>query len=91
MSALGPAQRLVLLALAGRPAGEAPLTPQEIAEVIAFRMRRRVRSTADGENVANTLRRLANRGLVEKLGTSFTNARCWAITDAGRAALKEAL
>lgn len=31
---------------------------------------------------------LQDKGLVQKMGTSFTGARCWAITPAGRTALE---
>ena len=41
------------------------------------------------EAATPVLNSLAKEGLVKRLGKSFSNAWCWAITDAGRAALKE--
>lgn len=88
MSRLGPTQHLVLRAMVRlSDRGDEANTASEIAQVMYGSM---CRPTADGENVANTLRRLHTAGLVIRLGTSASGARCWAITDAGRAALTEA-
>lgn len=35
------------------------------------------------------LKALEKRGFVEKMGVTFDNARCWAATEAGRAALEK--
>lgn len=79
---LGPMQRRVLIALGGVPSTEAPPTPRELAE--------RVPETTAGY-VQQLLRALHRRGLVERLGKSFTNAWCYRITEAGRTALEKAM
>lgn len=87
-SPLGPAQHLVLLALDVVLPGGSPLTPREIADIIAGRLRLQARRpTAEAEAANAALRRLERHGLVERLGTAASGARCWAITTAGRDAL----
>lgn len=88
---LGPTQRLVLAVLDDFDLDEGPPTAAEIADQIpswnvAHRLRR---PTAEAEAAQGCLARLARRGLVQRLGTAHNGARCWAITDAGRAALAE--
>jgi hypothetical protein len=92
MRPLGPTQRLVLLALEGQPDDAAPPTPYEIAEIVAGFMGKYAghrRPTSEAEAVNSSLRSLECRGFVEKLGKSWSGARCWKITDAGVEALME--
>lgn len=84
MRPLGATQRNVMLALAEM---EDPPTASEIAERIAFRMRRRLRPTADAENAGKTLLSLERRGLVVRTGVAF-RGRCWGLTEDGKAALE---
>lgn len=89
MSTLGPTQILVLCALDAIADDGAPLTPAEIADYMAERMKeshpgylRRRTSEAEAANAA--LRRLLKHAMVERLGKASNGARCWAITPAGR-------
>jgi len=98
-SPLGPTQRLVLLALYDVRPEAAPPTAAELAETVnliaadaAPEMAQRISDLPCGPNAVNrALTGLRRRELAEKLGTSSTGARCWAITDAGRAALRSGL
>ncbi len=68
----------VLDALACVGPDEAPPTAAEIAEHVGG---------SSPRGVADALRRMARHGWVVNLGTSATNARCWAITNDGDRAL----
>lgn len=95
---LGPTQLLTLLALNDVEEGEAPPTAAELVEKITGDLianggdwepyYRRNPMTASAVNGA--LRGLGKRALVERLGLSATNARCWEINEDGRQALKKA-
>lgn len=65
---------------------DGPVTSAELGEIV-FR-HQRVKHGAR-ECAGSALRAMAKDGLVEALGTSSTNARCYAITPAGRAALSQ--
>lgn len=91
---LGPTQTLVLCILDGfDEQGETPPTAAELADEMAEWMllahgRRPISETGAAKG---SLTKLARRGLVERVGTAANGARCWGITDAGRAALAEGL
>lgn len=86
---LGPTQVLVLLALDAVPSLESPPTAGELAEYIGRELQADRRHKVTESAVNSSLRKLDGRGLVKQLGTSFTNARCWAITGDGAVALRE--
>ena len=74
MTPLTPAQELLLSVLAG---AEGALTSAEVGW----------REGIEPVAAWRCLDRLARRGLVERTGVASDGGRCWAITDAGRAAL----
>lgn len=75
---LSKGQREVLALLAKRDHNRdgCPST-QEISRMTGHRY---------GDWAYGKLSALQNKGLVQKMGTNFSGGRCWAATDAGRAA-----
>ena len=76
----GQRQVLGVLARYDYAIDSAPSTPE-----ISRRLRKRFDDWARGKLVA-----MEKRGLVERLGTTFSNGQCWSITKAGRRALSAA-
>jgi len=62
-----------------------PITGPEIGEYRFFRGGR----TGLREWAMPALKALEAKGFVERAGTAISNARCWQITDAGRAFLND--
>lgn len=79
---LAPATRFALEALAAVPEGWAPPTTVELAVQCNP-------VEVPKQRIAAALAVLLRRGHVERLGTAADGGRCWAITDAGRSALRE--
>lgn len=79
MANLTTAQRLILSRLARLKESECPPTGPEISEALGH-----ASYWASGKIAS-----LEKRGLVERLGQSFTGGNCFRITPAGRASLSK--
>lgn len=85
MSALGGTQVTVLDTLVTFGPHEDLPTLRDVTDRVNGPTPGHYRTTSD--SVRNALKRLARRGYVEQLDRS-DGARCWAITEAGRLALR---
>lgn len=86
MRKLTEKQHTVLSILALRKKWDGALSGPEIGEMV-FRHRRVKHGSR--EWAGSALKILEKAGFVERLGTTVSNAQCWAITEAGRKALEE--
>lgn len=80
MAKLTEGQREVLAFLARRNHNmDGCPTTQEISHMTGHRY---------GDWAYGKLAALQDKGFVQKMGTNFSGGRCWAVTEAGRAALE---